>query len=40
MFHRMCGPTKKDKIKNELNRDKLGVTLVEGKMREAMGFDF
>ena len=30
----MCGHTKKDKIKNEIIRNKVGVVPIEEKMRE------
>ncbi|XP_019226204.1 PREDICTED: uncharacterized protein LOC109207688 [Nicotiana attenuata] len=35
MLRRMCGHTRKDKIRNEVIRDKVGVTSVEAKWRES-----
>ncbi|KAF3685691.1 putative protein BASIC PENTACYSTEINE4-like [Capsicum annuum] len=35
MLRWMCGCTRKDRIRNEVIRDKVGVALVEAKMREA-----
>ncbi|KAM2623202.1 hypothetical protein TB2_027734 [Malus domestica] len=34
MLHRMCGYTRKDKIRNEDIRGKVGVAEIEGKRRE------
>nr|XP_009802177.1 PREDICTED: uncharacterized protein LOC104247782 [Nicotiana sylvestris] len=35
MLRWMCGHTKKDKIRNEIIRDKVGVASVEAKLRES-----
>ncbi|RXH87370.1 hypothetical protein DVH24_034270 [Malus domestica] len=34
MLHWMCGHTRKDKIRNEDIRGKVGIAEIEGKMRE------
>lgn len=36
MLRWMCGHTRKDKIRNEYIRDKVGVSYVEDKLRESM----
>ena len=36
MLRWMCGHTRKDKIRNEVIRNKVGVVLIEKKMRETI----
>ncbi|XP_075096104.1 uncharacterized protein LOC142174207 [Nicotiana tabacum] len=35
MLRWMCGDTRKDKIQNEIIRDKVGVAAIEDKLRES-----